>query len=229
MSLPNSSTLCAFHSHRGSRGGCHGDGLGSSVGKRHSPRLGATLCWHFTCCVGGNYSTGEGWWHGIPHGIYHTCLLPDVRNFVALSQGHSVFFLSQSQSTLAANRKGNSRPQKGIAAKKRRGQSDTNDGTKYKAVEKRRGKIDTKDDAKYNDEEDVLPVTDAPFGEKQWEERRLAAFNTATVVVVHQLEFMQRAFHTDQQMMGRKRPRVLLLHLLKRAGRRVRLTTSCIS
>jgi hypothetical protein len=102
--------------------------------------------------------------------------------FVASSQGHSVSSLSQLQSTSAAKRKGDSRPQKGNAAIKRRGKSDTNDGAKYKAAQKRRGIIDTKDDAKYNDEEDVLPVTDVPFGEKQWEERRLAAFNTATVI-----------------------------------------------
>ncbi len=69
-------------------------------------------------------------------------------NFVATSQGHSVFSLSQSQSMLAAKRKGDSRPQKGNAAKKRRGKLDTKNGTKYEAVEKRRGKIDTKDDAK---------------------------------------------------------------------------------
>jgi hypothetical protein len=43
---------------------------------------------------------------------------------------------------------------------------DTNNGTKYKAAEKRSGKIDTEDDAEYNDKEDVLPVTDAPFGVK---------------------------------------------------------------
>ncbi len=102
--------------------------------------------------------------------------------FVALFQGHLVSSLSQSQSTLAAKRKGNTRPQKGNTAKKRRGKLDTNDDTKYNAAEKRSDKIDTKDDAKYDDKEDVLPVTDAPFGEKQREERRLAAFNTATVV-----------------------------------------------
>jgi hypothetical protein len=44
-------------------------------------------------------------------------------------------------------------------------------------VEKRRGKIDTKDDVKYDDEENVLPVMDAPFGEKQREERWLAVFS----------------------------------------------------
>jgi hypothetical protein len=87
--------------------------------------------------------------------------------FVALSQGHSVSSLSQLQSILAAKRTGNFLPQKGNAAKKRRGKLDTNNGTEYKAAEKRRGKIDTKDDAKYDDKEDVLPVTDAPLGVKQ--------------------------------------------------------------
>jgi hypothetical protein len=106
-------------------------------------------------------------------------------NFVATSQGHSVSSLSQSQSMLAAKRKGDSHPQKSNAAKKRWGKSDTDDGTKYNAAEKRSGKIDTKDEAKYNDKEDVLPVIDAPFGVKQQEERRLAEFNAATVVAAH--------------------------------------------
>jgi hypothetical protein len=125
--------------------------------------------------------------------------------FVAMSQGHSVSSLSQLQSTLAAKRKGDSHPQKGNAAKKRRGKSDTHDGTKSNAAEKRRGKIDTEDDAKYNDNEDVLPVTDAPLGEKQWEEGWLAAFNTATVVAAHQLKFMQRAFPPKPANDGKKK------------------------
>jgi hypothetical protein len=89
-------------------------------------------------------------------------------NFIAMSQGHWVFSLPQLQSTLAAKRKGDSCPQKGNAARKRRGKSDTNHGTKYKAAKKRRGKIDTKDDAKYDDKEDVLSITDVPFGVKLW-------------------------------------------------------------
>jgi hypothetical protein len=125
--------------------------------------------------------------------------------FIALSQRHSVSSLSQLQSTLAAKRKGNTRPQKGNAAKKRRGKLDTNDGTEYDAVERRRGKIDTKDDAKYDDKENVLPVTDAPFGEKQREEGRLAVFNTATVVAAHQLEFIQRAFPPKPADNGKKK------------------------
>ncbi len=48
-----------------------------------------------------------------------------------------------------------------------------------------RGKIDTEDEAEYDDEEDVLPVTDAPFGVKQQDKRRLAEFNEATIVAAH--------------------------------------------
>ncbi len=61
-------------------------------------------------------------------------------------------------------------------------------------VAERRGEIVIEDEAEYNDKADILPVTDVPFGVKQREERRLAAFNTATVVAAHQLKFMQRAF-----------------------------------
>jgi hypothetical protein len=125
--------------------------------------------------------------------------------FVASSKGHSVSSLSQLQSTLAAKRKGDSRPQKGNAAKKRKGKIDTNDGTKYDAAEKRSDKIDTKDDAKYDDKADVLPVADVPFGDKQQEGRQLAAFNTATVVAAHQLEFMQRTFPPEPANDGKKK------------------------
>ncbi len=72
-------------------------------------------------------------------------------------------------------------------------------------VVERRGKIDTKDVAKYDDEEDVLPVTNAPFGVKQREDRRLVEFNTATVVAAHQLEFMQRAFPPQPANVGKKK------------------------
>ncbi len=50
------------------------------------------------------------------------------------------------------------------------------------------------DEAEYDDEDDVLPVTDAPFGVTQRDARRLAEFNTAAAVAAHWLEFMQRAF-----------------------------------
>ncbi len=115
-------------------------------------------------------------------------------SFVAMSQGHSVSSLSQSQSTLAAKRKNNIGPDKDNAAKKRRGKLDTKDDAKYNAAKKRRDKIDTKDDAKYDDKEVVFPVTDVPFGEKQQEERQLAAFNKTTAIGAYHLEFIQRAF-----------------------------------
>ncbi len=72
-------------------------------------------------------------------------------------------------------------------------------------VVERRGKNDTKDEAEYNDEEDVLPVTDAPFGVRQRGKRRLAEFNTATVVAAHQLEFMRRAFPPQPANVGKKK------------------------
>jgi hypothetical protein len=120
-------------------------------------------------------------------------------NFVATSQGYLVSSLSQSQSTSAARRKGDSRPLKGNVAKKKRGKLDTNNGsprkgnaakkkrgksdTRYEAAEKRSANTDTKDDTKYDDKEDDLPVGGVPFGMKQRGERCLADFNTATVVV----------------------------------------------
>jgi hypothetical protein len=174
MSSPNSS-----------HGGCHGSGLGSSVGTHHSPRLGQLSAGILHVALGATTWQGRGGGTVSPMAYSTPACSLTFSNLIASSQGHSVSSLFQSQSTSAAKRKGGSRPQKGIAAKKKRGQLDTNDGAKYKAAEKRRGKIDTKDDAKHDDEEDVLPVTDAPFGEKQREERRLAAFNTATVIAAH--------------------------------------------
>jgi hypothetical protein len=72
-------------------------------------------------------------------------------------------------------------------------------------IAERMGKNDTWDEAEYNDKEDVLPVTDAPFGVRQRDKRRLAEFNTATVVVAHQLEFMQRAFPPQPANVGKKK------------------------
>ena len=72
-------------------------------------------------------------------------------------------------------------------------------------VAERRGKNDTWDEAEYNDEEDVLPVTDTPFGVRQRDKKRLAEFNTATVVAAHQLEFMQRAFPPQPANVGKKK------------------------
>jgi hypothetical protein len=51
------------------------------------------------------------------------------KKVVATSQGHKVSSLSQSQSTLAARRKGNTHPLKGNIAKKKRSKSDTNYGS----------------------------------------------------------------------------------------------------
>jgi hypothetical protein len=176
---------------------------------------------------------------------------------LATSQGHLVSSLSQSQSTLVARRKDDAHPLTGNIATKKRGKSDTNNGSPqkdstakkkrgksragHKAAGKRtastdtsddtdydddeegtRGKGDAWDEAEYDDKEDVLPVTDAPFRVTQPDGRRLAEFNTATAVVAHQLEFMQRAFLPQK-------PRVLPLRLLKLAGLRVRSTTLCMS
>ncbi len=76
---------------------------------------------------------------------------------------------SQSQSTLAAKRKSNTRADKDNALKKRRDKLDTKDDAQYNVVKKRRGKLNTKDDAKYDNKDNVIPLTDAPFREKQWE------------------------------------------------------------
>jgi hypothetical protein len=172
---------------------------------------------------------------------------------LAMSQGHLVSSLSQSQSMLAARREGDARPLKGNvndgspqkenAAKKKRGKSDAG----HKAARKRTASTDTVDDAgdndkeegraggdawdeaEYDDEDDVLPVTDAPFGVTQRDASRLAEFNTAAAVAAHRLEFMQRAFPPQPANVGKAKPRVLPLHLLKLAGLRVRLTTLCMS
>jgi hypothetical protein len=99
-------------------------------------------------------------------------------------------------------------PQKGNAAKKKKGKSgaghkaagkgtantNTGDDAGDDDEEERRGKSDAWDEAEYDDEDDVLPVTDAPFGVRRRDARCLAAFNTAAVVAAHRLEFMQRAF-----------------------------------
>jgi hypothetical protein len=78
-------------------------------------------------------------------------------------------------------------PQKGNAAKKKRGKSgarhkaarkrtastDTKDDADYNNKEERMGKNDTKDEAEYDDEDNVLPVTDVPFGVTQRDVRPL--------------------------------------------------------
>jgi hypothetical protein len=40
---------------------------------------------------------------------------------------------------------------------------------------------------------------------RQWDERRVAEFNTATVVSAHQLELMQRAFPPQPANVGKKK------------------------
>jgi hypothetical protein len=116
---------------------------------------------------------------------------------------------------LAARREGDAHPLKGNIALKKRGKSDTNNGSPQKgnAAKKKRGKLDAGhkaagkrtastdtlddagdedeeegrgrgdawDEAGYDGEEDVLPVTDAPFGVMQRDARCLAEFNTAAV------------------------------------------------
>ena len=156
---------------------------------------------------------------------------------LATSQGHSVSSLSQSQSTSVARRKGDARPLAGNVATKKRGKSDTNNGSPQKgnAAKKKRGKSgaghkaagkrtastetgddanfndneegrgegDALDEAEYDDEDDVLPVTDAPFGVTQQDARHLVELNTATAVAAHQLEFMQSAFPPQPANVGK--------------------------
>ncbi len=59
------------------------------------------------------------------------------------------------------------------------------------------------EEAEYDDKDNVLPVTDAPFGVTQQDARRLAEFNTAAAVAVHRLEFMQRAFPPQPANIGK--------------------------
>jgi hypothetical protein len=112
---------------------------------------------------------------------------------------------------------GDGSPQKGNAAKKKRGKSgaghkaarkgtantDTGDDAGDDNEEERRGKSDAWDEAEYDDKDDVLLVTDAPFGVRQRDARCLAEFNTATVVAAHWLEFMQRAFPPQPANVGK--------------------------
>ena len=80
--------------------------------------------------------------------------------------------------------------QKGNAAKKKRGKlgaghkaagkgtanTDTGDDASDDDEEERRGKSDAWDETEYDDKDDVLPVTDVPFGVRQWDARGLAEF-----------------------------------------------------
>jgi hypothetical protein len=234
MSLPNSSALRATHSRHGGRGGRPGGGLGSSVGTRHSPRLGKRSA---GIASGATTQQGRGAGAVSPMAYSTPAWSLTFSKVIATSQGYLVSSLSQSQSTFAARRKGDTRPLEGNIAKKKRSKLDTdggspqkgnaakkkrgNLGTGYKAAgkrsantlteddadydeeEERRGMNDAWDEAEYDDEEDVLPVTDAPFGVRQWDKRCLAEFNTGTVVGVHWLEFMQRAFPPQPANVGK--------------------------
>jgi hypothetical protein len=108
-------------------------------------------------------------------------------------------------------------PWKGNAAKKKRGKldaghkaagkriasTDTVDDASDNGEEEGRGRGDAWDEAEYDDKDDVLPVTDAPFGVTQRDARRLAEFNTAASVAAHWLEFMQRAFPPQPANVGK--------------------------
>jgi hypothetical protein len=186
MSSPNSSALHATHSRRGGCGGPHGGGLGSSVGMCHSPCLGQYSPCILHVASGATTQQGRGGGAVSPMAYYTPAHSLTFSLFVATSQGHSMFSLSQLESTLAAKRKCDTRADKDNDAK-------------------RWGKSDTEDDAEYNNEEDFLPLTDAPMGEQQREQRRLAALDTATAIEVHCLEFMQRAFPPKPADEGKKK------------------------
>ncbi len=89
------------------------------------------------------------------------------------------------------------------AAGKRSTNTLSKDDAGYNKEEERRKKNDAWDEAEYDDKDKVLPVTDAPFGVRQWDKRRLAESNTGTVVAAHWLEFMQRAFPPQPANVGK--------------------------
>ncbi len=146
MFLPNSSALHATHSCRGGRGGRPGGGLGSclgsSVGTRHSPRFGER-----SAGVASGTTTQQGRSAGAVSPMAYSTPARSLTfsKVVATSQGYLVSSLPQSQSTLAARRKGDTRPLKGNVAKKKRSKSDTNDGSPQKgnAAKKKRGDLGT--------------------------------------------------------------------------------------
>ncbi len=133
---------------------------------------------------------GGGWGCGIPHGIFHTRPLPNVQ-FVCCNVPRHHGTLCVLPVSVAVYL--------GSNEEKRKADKDN-------SAKKRRGKSDTKDDTKYDDEEDVLPLTDAALGGLQQEQRRLAAVNTATISEAHCLKFIQRSSHPNQQMKRRKDP-----------------------
>jgi hypothetical protein len=107
MSLPNSSALRATHSRCGGRGGRPGGGLGSSLGSsvstRHSPHLGER-----SAGVASGTTTRQGRGAGAVSPMAYSTPAWSLMfsKVVATSQGHLVSSLSQSQSALAARRKG---------------------------------------------------------------------------------------------------------------------------
>ncbi len=135
MYSPNSSALRSTHSRRGGHGGRPGGGLGrslsSSVGPRHSPCL--SEC---SAGVASAATTGQGRGAGAVSPMAMAYSTPaqtlTFSKILATSQGHLVSSLSQSQSTSAARRKGDARPLAGNVATKKRGKSDTNDGSPQK-------------------------------------------------------------------------------------------------
>jgi hypothetical protein len=178
MSSPNSLALHATHSHCGGRGGRPGGGLGSSLGSifgmRHSPRLGERSA---GVVSGTTTRQGRGAGGVFPMAYSTPAWFLTFSKVVATSQGHSTSSLSQSQSTLAARRKGDTHPLKGNVAKKKRSKLDTDDGspqkgnaakqkrgnlgTGYEAAGKRSANTLTKDDANYNDKEERRGKNDA--------------------------------------------------------------------
>jgi hypothetical protein len=133
MSSPNSSALRANHSRQGGRGGRPGGGLGSSlsssVGTRHSPRLGERSAGVASAAT---TQQGRGASAVSPMAYSTPAWSLTFSKVLATSMGHSVSSLSQSQSTLAARRKGDAFQLKGNVATKKRSKSDTNDGSPQK-------------------------------------------------------------------------------------------------
>jgi hypothetical protein len=109
-------------------------------GTRHSPCLGKC-----SAGVASGTTTRQGRGAGMvsPMAYSTPAWSLTFSKVVAMSQRHLVSSLSQSQSTLAARRKGDTRPLKGNVAKKKRSKSDTNDGSPQKgnAANKKRGNL----------------------------------------------------------------------------------------
>jgi hypothetical protein len=143
MSSPKSSALYSTHSRHCGRGGRPGGGIGSSlscsVGTRHSPCLGKR-----SAGVASAATTQQGRGAGAVSPMAYSTPARSLTfsKIVAMSQGHLVSSLSQSQSMSAARRKGDARPLKGNVATKKRSKSDTNDGSSQKGngAKKKRGK-----------------------------------------------------------------------------------------